>query len=295
MLFVVVVFFAAALALAFAAFNFAAVKKMPEGTERMSEIAAAIRVGANAFINYEYRILAIVVACIAVLMAIITTWHAAAALLIGAVMSASAGFIGMKIATYANVRVSNRARESRSIGDTVKVAFRGGSVMGLCVGGCALLGLFLVYLIFGLGLGQREGAVGFDRVLGGHDHKGLGQRHGRAVDRDLLFLHGLKKARLCARGGAVYLVGQDDVGEEGAGTELEGAGVLVIEVYAGQVGGQKIGGELDALEACADRLGKGAEEHGLACPGDILEKDVARADEAGQDQLYDVVLADDGL
>lgn len=108
MLFVVVVFFAAALALAFAAFNFAAVKKMPEGTERMSEIAAAIRVGANAFINYEYRILAIVVACIAVLMAIITTWHAAAALLIGAVMSASAGFIGMKIATYANVRVSNR-------------------------------------------------------------------------------------------------------------------------------------------------------------------------------------------
>lgn len=58
---------------AFAAFNFAAVKKMPEGSERMSEIAAAIRVGANAFINYEYRILAIVVACIAVLMAIITT------------------------------------------------------------------------------------------------------------------------------------------------------------------------------------------------------------------------------
>ena len=160
MLFVVVVFFAAALALAFAAFNFAAVKKMPEGTERMSEIAAAIRVGANAFINYEYRILAIVVACIAVLMAIITTWHAAAALLIGAVMSASAGFIGMKIATYANVRVSNRARESRSIGDTVKVAFRGGSVMGLCVGGCALLGLFLVYLIFGLGLGQLKEVSG---------------------------------------------------------------------------------------------------------------------------------------
>ncbi len=167
MLFVVVVFFAAALALAFAAFNFAAVKKMPEGTERMSEIAAAIRVGANAFINYEYRILAIVVACIAVLMAIITTWHAAVALLIGAAMSASAGFIGMKIATYANVRVSNRARESRSIGDTVKVAFRGGSVMGLCVGGCALFGLFLVYIIFGLALGQLEEVSGsYTNLLG---------------------------------------------------------------------------------------------------------------------------------
>ena len=123
------------MALAFAAFNFAAVKKMPEGTERMSEISSAIRVGANAFINYEYRILVMV--CIAAVMAIITTWHAAVALLIGAVMSASAGSIGMKIATYANVRVSNLARESRSIGDMVKVAFRGGSVMGLCVGGCA--------------------------------------------------------------------------------------------------------------------------------------------------------------
>jgi len=133
----VLIFFADALALAFAAFNFAAVKKMPEGTERMSEISSAIRVGANAFINYEYRILAIAMVCIAAVMAIITTWHAAVALLIGAVMSASAGSIGMKIATYANVRVSNRTRESRSIGDMVKVAFRGGSVMGLCVGGCA--------------------------------------------------------------------------------------------------------------------------------------------------------------
>ena len=133
----VLIFFAAALALAFAAFNFAAVKKMPEGTERMSEISPAIRMGANAFINYEYRILAIVVVCIAAVMAIITTWHAAVALLIGAVMSASAGSIGMKVATYANVRVSNLARESRSIGDMVKVAFRGGPVMGLCVGGCA--------------------------------------------------------------------------------------------------------------------------------------------------------------
>ena len=89
-------------------------------------------------------------------MAVITTWHAAAALLIGSVMSGSAGFIGMKIATYANVRVANRARETKDIGETVKVAFRGGSVMGLCVGGCALFGLFLVYMIFGIGMGQLD-------------------------------------------------------------------------------------------------------------------------------------------
>ena len=60
----------------------------------------------------------------------------------------------MKIATYANVRVSERARSTKDIGATVKAAFRGGSVMGLCVGGFALLGLFFVYLIFGLGMGQ---------------------------------------------------------------------------------------------------------------------------------------------
>ncbi len=153
-LIIVLVVFAAGLALAFAAFNFMGVKNMPEGTEQMSEIASAIRVGANAFIDYEYKILYTVVAIVAVILAVVTTWHAAIALLIGSIMSGCAGFIGMKIATYANVRVSNKARETKDIGQTVKVAFRGGSVMGLCVGGFALMGLFLVYLIFGLGLGQ---------------------------------------------------------------------------------------------------------------------------------------------
>ena len=69
-------------------------------------------------------------------------------------MSASAGWVGMKIATYANVRVSNTARQTKDIGKTLKVALKGGSVMGLCVGGFALLGLFLVYIIFVYGLGH---------------------------------------------------------------------------------------------------------------------------------------------
>lgn len=154
MIYLVVI--AAVLALCFAAFNFMTIRHMSEGTAQMQEIAEAIRIGANAFVNYEYRILYTVVAIVAVLMAVVTTWHAAAALLIGSVMSGCAGFVGMKIATYANVRVANRARETKSIGETVKVAFRGGSVMGLCVGGFALLGLFLVYMIFGIGMGQIE-------------------------------------------------------------------------------------------------------------------------------------------
>ena len=147
----VLVIVAALVALAFAAFNFTTVKKMDEGTDKMSEIAAAIRVGANAFIVYEYKIIAIVVAIVAVLF-IFLAWQSAISFVIGVLMSALAGWVGMKIATYANVRVSNKARETKNIGETLKVAFRGGSVMGLCVGGFALLGLFIVYMIFGIGM-----------------------------------------------------------------------------------------------------------------------------------------------
>ena len=159
---------AALLALSFAAFNFASVRKMDEGTEKMQEIASAIRIGANAFINYEYRILYTVVVIVAVLLALVTTWTAGVALLIGSIMSGCAGFIGMKIATYANVRVSNRARTTKSLGETLKVAFRGGSVMGLCVGGFALLGLFLVFLIFGVGMNMlsAENFVSVTNSLG---------------------------------------------------------------------------------------------------------------------------------
>ncbi len=148
------VIIASILAIAFAAFNFATVKKMDEGTDKMKEIASAIRIGSNAFINYEYKVLFTVVAVVAVIMVLLTSWHAAISLIIGSVMSGAAGLVGMKIATYSNVRVSNEARKTKDIGKTVKVAFRGGSVMGLCVAGFALLGLFIVYIIFGMIMGQ---------------------------------------------------------------------------------------------------------------------------------------------
>lgn len=155
----ILVIVAALLALGYAAFNFIGVKKLDEGTDRMSEIAAAIRVGANAFITYEYKIIAIVVAIITVVFSVIFSiqygtfsWEPSVCFVIGVLMSASAGWVGMKIATYANVRVSNEARKTKNIGKTLKVALRGGSVMGLCVGGFALLGLFIVYIVFGYGL-----------------------------------------------------------------------------------------------------------------------------------------------
>ncbi len=145
--------------LAYAAFNFFSVKKLEEGTDRMQEIASAIRVGANAFITYEYKIIAIVAAVVALLLALVISWSAALAFIIGATMSASAGWVGMKIATYANVRVTNTARTTKSLSDTLKVAFKGGSVMGLCVAGCALFGIIIIFLVFGIFMQQLDASA----------------------------------------------------------------------------------------------------------------------------------------
>ena len=145
----IIVMFAVVLALAYAAINFYLVKRLKEGNARMQEIAAAIREGANAFLLYEYRIVAIIAAAVAVLLALFIAWEAGVAFLLGALMSSAAGYVGMKIATYSNVRVTHTADETRDVGRTLKVAFRGGSVMGLCVAGFALLGALIVYLCFG--------------------------------------------------------------------------------------------------------------------------------------------------
>ena len=153
-LLMLIVLFAVILAVSFAALNFYLVRKMKEGTERMQEIAAAIREGANAFIRYEYKIVAIIGSAIAILLGVVISWETGVSFVVGAVMSAMAGLVGMKIATYANVRVANEANNTRNTGKTVKVAFRGGSVMGLCVAGFALLGILIVYFAFGVGTGM---------------------------------------------------------------------------------------------------------------------------------------------
>ncbi|MDE6105043.1 MAG: sodium-translocating pyrophosphatase [Clostridia bacterium] len=169
-LLLIIVGAAVILAIAYAVFNFFCVKKLEEGTDRMGEIAGAIRIGANAFIRYEYKLVAIIGSVIAVVVFLVISWQAAIAFVIGAIMSAAAGWVGMKIATYANVRVTNKARETGDLGKTLKVAFKGGSVMGLCVAGFALLGVIIVYCIFGLAAGQikdiAEHTVGKNFITG---------------------------------------------------------------------------------------------------------------------------------
>ncbi|SHH39606.1 sodium-translocating pyrophosphatase [Thermosipho atlanticus] len=136
------------LAIFFAFLNFYLVLKKSEGTEKMRGISLAIREGADAFISHEYSVVFKLAIPISIILGFLTAWYVGVSFLIGAVMSSLAGFVGMKIATRANVRVANAARETKDIDKTLKIAFQGGSVMGLSVGGFALLGLVIIFTIF---------------------------------------------------------------------------------------------------------------------------------------------------
>ena len=126
--------------IAYVGWNFIRIRKMPEGTAEMVEMAAIIRSGANAFMKTEYKTIVIVVALIALGLSLFVEKTSGITFIIGAAMSSCACVLGMKSATYANVRTANKARESMSIGETVKVALCGGSISGLSVQAFGMLG-----------------------------------------------------------------------------------------------------------------------------------------------------------
>ena len=138
-----------ALTLGYVVFNFIRIRKLPEGTEEMAEMAGIIRSGANTFMKTEYKTIVAVVLILAAVFSLFVEATSGLTFLFGALMSSCACVIGMRSATYANVRTANRARESLSIGDTVKVALCGGSISGLSVQGFGLLGLVVILLLFG--------------------------------------------------------------------------------------------------------------------------------------------------
>jgi K(+)-stimulated pyrophosphate-energized sodium pump len=122
----------------------------PQGNERMVELSAAIRTGAMAFIRREYMWVSVFVVFMGVLIAVFLDWGlpwGAAAYVFGAVLSAGAGFVGMRIATAANSRTTEAAR-SGGIVAALPIAFRGGAVMGFTVAGLGLLGVGLGFLLF---------------------------------------------------------------------------------------------------------------------------------------------------
>ena len=206
-----IIFFSIAagvVALLYTAFKSSWVSKQEVGTERMGRIADSIASGAMAFLKAEYRVLAIFVAIVAAILGfsadpVTSSSMVAFSFIVGAICSGLAGFIGMKVATKANVRTTNAARQS--LGKGLEVAFGGGSVMGLGVVGLGVLGLSILFFIF-------SNFFGIDSV--------------DAVNRVLAvvtgFSFGASSIALFARvGGGIYTkaadVGADLVGKVEAG------------------------------------------------------------------------------
>ena len=151
----------AVLGLVFMLIKMSWVKKQSPGNERMQEISRNIKEGALAFLSAEYRLLAIFVVIASVALFGIsslvetTSWMIVPAFVVGAIFSALAGNIGMRIATDANARTTEAARTS--LPQALKVSFGGGTVMGLGVAGLAVLGLSLFFMLF---VGQFMGQEG---------------------------------------------------------------------------------------------------------------------------------------
>lgn len=192
------------------------VEKQDAGTDRMKEIAGYIADGAMAFLKAEYRILAIFVVVASILLGVLTTMTKAAehsspliigSFILGALASALAGFMGMRIATKSNVRTTQAARTS--LGKALKVSFTGGMVMGLGVAGLAVLGLTLVFIAF------------YHHFMGGTTANNLPEMV-KVLECVTGFSLGAESIALFARvGGGIYTkaadVGADLVGKVEAG------------------------------------------------------------------------------
>ncbi len=184
------------------------VSRKDAGTDKMKKISAHITEGAMAFLKAEYKVLAIFVVCVAILLGVsadtnISSPMVAVSFIVGAFCSALAGFIGMRVATKANVRTTNAARES--LGSALEIAFAGGSVMGMGVVGLGVLGLSTLFIIYA----DIFGASGADDVA-------------RVITIITGFSFGASSIALFARvGGGIYTkaadVGADLVGKVEAG------------------------------------------------------------------------------
>ena len=134
-----------------------AVLAAPRGNQRMVELSDAIRQGAMAFLRREYTWVAVFVVVMAALIAALLDWGrpwGSVAFVFGALLSAGAGFVGMRIATQANSRTAEAARTG-GVAAALPIAFRGGAVMGFTVAGLGLLGVAVGYLLFRQLLGSR--------------------------------------------------------------------------------------------------------------------------------------------
>ncbi len=166
-----IVLLIAIISICFALFTAYSISRKDSGNAKMKEIASSIHEGAMAFLSQEYKALAIFVIAVFVVLFTLINWQTAIAFIFGAVASAVAGFVGMKVATMANVRTTAAAMTRLS--KALRIAFSSGSVTGFMVVGIGLLGITIFYmiygdpaLVFGFGFGASSIAL-FARVGGG--------------------------------------------------------------------------------------------------------------------------------
>ena len=162
----------AVIALLFACYKASVVSRAPAGNDTMQNIASAISEGARAFLFSEYKVLAVFIVVLFILIGLFINWATAICFVNGACCSILAGFFGMNTATKANVRTAQAAIDG-GMNKALGIAFSGGSVMGMCVVGLGLLGCSLIYIftgnydiLFGFSLGASSIAL-FARVGGG--------------------------------------------------------------------------------------------------------------------------------
>jgi len=159
-------------ALLFAVSKAKTIEKVAPGTDRMREIASYIEEGSMAFLSREYKSLAIFVIALFIILIFTIGIGTAVSFIVGAIFSVLAGYFGMKVATKANVRTANAAKE-KGMNSALNVAFSGGAVMGMSVVGLGILGIGVLYTIYpdpeiitGFALGASSIAL-FARVGGG--------------------------------------------------------------------------------------------------------------------------------
>jgi len=210
------------------------ITKADAGNDRMKKIAGHIHDGAMAFLKREYKTLAIVVVVLFAAISIFISWKTGVSYLLGAVCSILAGWIGMVVATRANVRTANAAQSG--LNKALSIAFSGGAVMGLCVVGLGLLGIGILYFLFG----DPNNAATFDVING--------------------FALGASSIALFARvGGGIYTkaadVGADLVGKVEAGIpEDDPRNPAVIADNVGDNVGDVAGMGADLFESYAGAI-----------------------------------------
>lgn len=253
------------LGLLFVVWKSAWVNKQDAGTDKMKKIAGHIAEGAMAFLKAEYKVLAIFVVCVALLLGFTANSETSSPLVgvsfvLGAFCSALAGFIGMRVATKANVRTTNAARTS--LGKALEVAFAGGSVMGMGVVGLGVLGLSTLFIIYSkmFGIDNQMNLTQVITILTG-------------------FSFGASSIALFARvGGGIYTkaadVGADLVGKVEAGIpedhplnpatiadnvgdnvgDVAGMGADLFESYVGSIVGTMVLGAAFMVPGFADNF-----------------------------------------